>query len=63
MSKYIWAILIVLALIGIFILSYIVNHHTPKPEGCENLEPDCGHCPVEGCIIRNKEQIKKEDTK
>ncbi|MDO5089580.1 MAG: hypothetical protein Q4D53_07330 [Leptotrichiaceae bacterium] len=41
----------VLFLVGIFILTYILNKKTPKPEGCENLisKAGCAGCRQFSC--------------
>ncbi len=58
--EWLWAALIVLILIGLFILAYIANHRTPKPKGCEHLQPDCEGCHIDNCGLRNKIQEAKE---
>ena len=58
--NWLWAIFLVVALIGVFILSYVANHRTPKPKGCENLKPECGSCPVAHCGLRDKEEDKSK---
>lgn len=37
-------ILFFAALVGIYIFLYLMNKKTPKPEGCEDLKPDCEAC-------------------
>jgi hypothetical protein len=36
-------------LIGIYIVLFLMNKRTPKPEGCENLKPDCSGCKDYSC--------------
>lgn len=43
------AILVFSALVGIFVLGFILNKRTPKPAGCEDLEATCHACPVTSC--------------
>jgi hypothetical protein len=51
-----WAIVIGLALVGIFITTYLLNKNTPVPEGCEP-NPGCEGCQITSCVVRkdNKE--------
>lgn len=43
------AILFFGALVGIYIFLFLKNRRTPKPEGCENLKPDCSGCKDWSC--------------
>ena len=46
-------------LVGLFALNvwlYRANQKTPVPEGCENLQPDCEACSMQGCPIRKVER-------
>lgn len=47
-------------LVGIYILGYLLNKKTPKPEGCENLTQDCEGCAMVDCTHNpvHKEEIK-----
>ena len=52
------AILILLALLIIFIVSFVLYKKTPVPEGCENLlvnEENCAACSNQECALRKKE--------
>ncbi len=31
-----------------------MNKKTPKPEGCENLHPECASCGILDCALREK---------
>ena len=42
--KYLLAILFFGALVAIYIVLYLMNKKTPKPEGCEDLKADCDGC-------------------
>ncbi len=52
--KYLYAVLIAVALISLYGWLYIQNHKTPVPEGCESLKPDCGACGIKNCSVRKK---------
>lgn len=43
------AILFFGGLFGLYVFLFIKNKHTPKPEGCENLTPDCSGCKDYSC--------------
>lgn len=51
-----WAILILVGLVGIYVLFYLLNENTQPPEGCELPEDfsGCGACHSSGCIARKK---------
>ena len=42
--RYLLAILFFGALVAIYIVLYLMNKKTPKPEGCEDLKVDCDGC-------------------
>ena len=50
---------IIAALAGVNFWLYAANRNTPVPEGCENIKPDCGHCGITDCALRNR--ILKEN--
>ena len=37
-------------LVVIFIICFLSNKNTPKPEGCEDLEAECETCPITTCL-------------
>ena len=39
-----YALIFMIIMVSIFILTYLGNKNTPKPEGCEDLKADCGGC-------------------
>ena len=56
------AIIIILALVATFIITFVINRKTPVPEGCENIkitEEGCANCQVEECAVKVKLDIKK----
>lgn len=57
------AVGIVLVCVALFIGTYLLNKHTKKPEGCENLEENCSGCTLVGCSHHpaNNEEEKKEN--
>ena len=57
------AIAIIVALIIIFVVSFVLYMRTPAPKGCEKLKigpKNCEECDVEGCMIY-KQRHKKEE--
>ena len=57
-EQIIGTISILVILIGLFIICFIANKKTPKPDGCEDLEAECENCPVTECL---KNTSKKEN--
>ena len=57
-TSIIWAVVIMVLLVGAFIGSYVLNKNTPKPEGCENLDENCEGCQIVSCSHRKE---KKEE--
>ena len=57
--RYILGALLLIALIGLFIFTYLLNKRTPKPEGCENLEENCEGCQITSCL--NRKEKKEEE--
>ena len=54
----IWAFVWMAALVAVFIGTYLMNKHTPKPEGCEDMS-ECGGCNNIACT-HHKEEDKDE---
>lgn len=57
------AISIVVALLAVFVVSFVLYMRTPAPKGCEKLgigPKNCEDCDVEGCMIY-KQHHKKEE--
>ena len=57
------AIAIIVALLIIFVVSFVLYKRTPAPKGCEKLKigpKNCEECDVEGCMIY-KQRHKKEE--
>ena len=56
------AISILVALLAIFIVSFVLYKRTPVPAGCEDIkisEENCGACQRKDCSLRkNKEEDK-----
>jgi len=51
-------IVIVGILLTLFIICFMLNKNTPKPEGCENLEAECSSCPITTCLKNTSEKEK-----
>lgn len=58
--KYILGGILLIALIGLFIFSYLLNKKTPKPEGCQNLEESCEGCQITSCLNRKEKKEEEE---
>lgn len=56
LAPIVWAIL----LVSIFIITYIMNRNTPKPEGCEEIinEVSCRGCKQLSCGHHPKQNNK-----
>lgn len=44
------AVGIIVVLITVYMLSYLLNEKTEKPEGCEDIS--CSGCKVDNCVSR-----------
>ena len=64
-TAFILAVLVVIISVFLFILTYILNKRTPKPEGCENVGSECEGCQITSCshYVKKEEKIdeRKED--
>lgn len=49
-------VVIIGVLILLFIVGFLLNRKTPKPEGCEDLEAECSTCPVKTCLKNTSEK-------
>lgn len=56
-----FAALWMVALVGIYLLVYLLNKRTPVPPGCENLDQSCGGCHLITCT-RNPIHHEKEES-
>lgn len=59
------AIAILVALIAIFVISFIAYRRTPAPKGCEDIKPDpelCEQCSKASCAFYKEfhSEIEKE---
>lgn len=58
------AIAIIVALVIIFVVSFVLYMRTPAPKGCEKLKigpKNCEECDVEGCMIYKQRHQKEEE--
>ena len=56
------AIVVLVALLGIFLITFVAYRKTPLPKGCENLKADdekCAACSNTQCVFNKKEEEKK----
>lgn len=56
MVRLILAVAFFAALVGLYIVLFLMNRRTPKPEGCENLKPDCSACKDYSCPNHSKKE-------
>ncbi|MBQ9731012.1 MAG: hypothetical protein IJV94_02640 [Bacilli bacterium] len=56
-EQIIGTVVVLVIMIGLFLVCFIANRKTPKPEGCEDLEAECENCPITTCL---KNTSKKE---
>ena len=59
-TRAIIAVVIIVALVGLFIGTYILNKKTPKPEGCEEVGAECEGCQMTSCSNYKQKEEKKE---
>ncbi|MGI6713469.1 MAG: hypothetical protein ACOX3K_00125 [Bacilli bacterium] len=55
------AIAIVGGLFALFLLGFLLNKKTKKPEGCEDLSAHCQSCQIEGCAVRQTPYEEKQE--
>ena len=56
---FIGAIILIVALLAVFFISYVLNKKTPVPKGCEKLLYDdemCAKCSNTSCKIKELEE-------
>lgn len=51
--------ILLIALIGLFIFTYLLNKRTPKPKGCENIDENCEGCPITSCGNRIENKMEE----
>lgn len=55
-------IALLVGLVGLFILSYLLNKRVPKPEGCDQEKnPGCAQCPISSCSLHHINDEEKKD--
>ena len=59
-TRVILTIVFVVALVALFIGTYILNKRTPKPEGCEDIGSECEGCQITSCSHYKEKEEKKE---
>ena len=59
LTSIIVACLVMIGLVCAYILFYLLNKKTPKPEGCESLEENCEGCQITSCS--NRKEKKEEE--
>lgn len=58
MPDFVIALIVLAVFAGIFVLSYVLNKRTPKPEGCDEIDESCLSC--SNTLCRNKPKNKEE---
>ena len=56
--KLVYAAIVLIVLIVIFVVSFLLNKKTEKPEGCEEITEQCMHCSITSC---SHNKIKEEN--
>lgn len=51
MAKYLIAVGIIVVIVIIYVVTYVLNENTDRPEGCEDLE--CNGCNAKDCSHRD----------
>ena len=57
--KFVYALIVFAVVSVLFIVTYVLNKRTPKPENCKELPDECKSCKVEFCAIKNQ-KVEKE---
>ena len=60
--RYLYAGILFIGLVGIYIWTYLANRRTPKPEGCEDKDGACDGCALVSCgnhPLNNDEEGEK----
>ena len=57
-EQIIGTVVVLAVMIGLFLVCFLANKKTPRPEGCEDLDAECENCPVTECL---KNASKKEN--
>ena len=52
--KFVYALIVFAFVSVLFIVTYVLNKRTPKPENCKELPDECKSCKVEFCAIKNQ---------
>ena len=56
------AIMLIVALVAMFFITFVINRKTPVPKGCEHIkieEENCLLCSNDGCEIKEKFEYNK----
>ncbi|MDY4788459.1 MAG: hypothetical protein SO253_04025 [Bacilli bacterium] len=55
--KVVYAIIVLVVLITVFIVTFLLNKKVERPDGCEELNEHCVHCNITSCL-NNKKEVK-----
>ncbi|MDY0101062.1 MAG: hypothetical protein WCZ47_03425 [Bacilli bacterium] len=54
--RYLIALVIFALLVSLFVLTYLLNKKTKKPENCQDIEAHCAGCVVETCSLNTSKK-------
>ncbi|MDI9519141.1 MAG: hypothetical protein WBH68_00805 [Erysipelotrichaceae bacterium] len=54
------AVIYAMVIASIYAVLYYLNHKTPVPKGCENLNVKCEGCKISSCELHPSRKIKEE---
>lgn len=54
----VWAIIWMAVLIAVFVLTYVLNRNTPRPEGCEEMS-ECSGCANVACSHHSAHKMEE----
>lgn len=58
------AIIVIVALLAVFVISFVVNKKTPVPKGCEDLkvsDEKCQSCSNTSCRYHTEPETKEDN--
>ena len=59
--KFVYALIVFAVVSVLFIVTYVLNKRTPKPEGCENIGSECEGCQITSCSHHQNKNEEKEE--
>ena len=59
--RLLYSAIVLVVLIAIFIVTFVLNKKTDKPEGCEEMDEQCMHCSITSCSHNKKKEENKDE--